>query len=147
MAEMQTEAQPVFSEEMTQEIRPKVARVHTEGKLARGRPRLIRDLHAALEAASAAAMRAALRPQAVLSLAEMAQLTRHLEDLDEPTARLRLGIVHTYTSEMLDPYIRFEARLQGLDVDLYHAPYGVTLQETEDGSGLRTQQPDLTLLL
>jgi FkbH-like protein len=135
MAEMQTAAQAFFGEEMTQ------------GNLDRRRPRVIRDLHGALESASAAGMRAALPPQAVLTLAEMAQLTRHLEHLDEPAARLRLGIVHTYTSETLDPYLRFEARLQGIDADLYHAPYGVTLQEIENGSGLRTQQPDLTLLL
>jgi FkbH-like protein len=109
--------------------------------------RRARGLHVALEATSAAAMRAALPPEAVLTLPEIVQLTRRLHDLDEPVARLRIGIVHTYTSETLNPYLQFEASLQGLDADLYHAPYGVTLQETEDGSGLRTRQPDLTLLL
>jgi len=104
-------------------------------------------LHGALEATSATAMRAALQREAVLTLPEIVQLTRRLHDLDEPVARLRIGIVHTYTSETLDPYLQFEARLQGLDADLYHAPYGVTLQEAENGSGLRKRQPDLTLLL
>jgi FkbH-like protein len=147
MAEMQTEAEAFSLEELTQEVCPDIAGVHTRGNLDHRRPRLARDLQKALEASSAAGMRAALAPQAVLTLAEMVHLTRRLEDLDEPAARLRIGIVHTYTSETLDPYLRFEARLQGLDADLYHAPYGVTLQETEDGSGLCARQPDLTLLL
>jgi FkbH-like protein len=72
-------------------------------------------------------------------------LTRRLQGLQEATVPVRLGFVHTYTSELFDPYLRFEAALQGLKAEIYHAPYGVALSETEKGSGLREHAPDLTV--
>ncbi len=58
-----------------------------------------------------------------------------------------MGIVHTYTSELLDPWLHFSAALNQLSVDIYHAPYGVTLQEATKSSGLAEHSPDITLLL
>jgi FkbH-like protein len=101
-----------------------------------------------LNATSSAEMRGRLSPRrASLTLAQVVDLTRRLQALQEHTVPVRLGFVHTYTSELLDPYLRFEAALQGLQAEIYHAPYGVTLGETEAGSGLRAHAPDLTVLL
>ncbi|NND69257.1 MAG: HAD-IIIC family phosphatase, partial [Halioglobus sp.] len=58
-----------------------------------------------------------------------------------------LGIVHTYTSELLDPWLDFSAALNGIALQTYHAPYGVTVQEATANSGLARHQPDVTLLL
>ena len=60
---------------------------------------------------------------------------------------LRLGIIHTYTSDLLDPWLAMAAALQGLELQTYHAPYGLTVQEAQANSGLVTHEPDLTLLL
>jgi HAD superfamily phosphatase (TIGR01681 family) len=37
--------------------------------------------------------------------------------------------------------------LQGINVKVYHAPYGLSLHEAQAGSGLLKHEPDLTLLL
>ena len=74
------------------------------------------------------------------------KLRRHLATLGEARA-VRLGIVHTYTSELLDPWLHFSAALNGLSLDIYHAPYGTTVQEATGQSGLCQHTPDVTLLL
>lgn len=99
-----------------------------------------------LACASRAELRAKLGGQP-LSLPQAQKLLAHLRSLDEPTRPLRVGVLHTYTSDLLDPWLQLETGLQGLELDLYHAPYGVTLQEARAGSGLGTFAPDLTLLL
>ncbi len=80
------------------------------------------------------------------TLQQAGKLRQHLASLG--TARtLRVGIVHTYTSELLDPWLHFSAALNQFDLDLYHAPYGTTVQEATSDSGLSRHNPDLTLLL
>jgi FkbH-like protein len=106
------------------------------------------QLDRAFEAASAAQMRAVLpHPLPALTLPQVMELTRHLQSLGEAVCPVRIGVIHTYTSEPLDPYLHFAAALQGLRADLHHAPYGVTVQESQDGSALQAYAPDLTLLL
>ncbi len=68
-------------------------------------------------------------------------------ELAPATATLRLGIVHTYTSDLLDPWFGLAAALQRLQVEVYHAPYGLALQEAAPDSALVTHRPDITLLL
>lgn len=83
----------------------------------------------------------------VPSLAQAGKLQRHLSLLEAERQRLRLGIVHTYTSELLDPWLHFSAALNRCDLDIYHAPYGLGLQEAAANSGLARHSPDITLLL
>lgn len=101
-----------------------------------------------LQTASLPELRASINAAAVkLSLPEAQRLTSHIRGLNAAAHRLRLGIVHTYTSNLLDPWLAFEAALQGIGLETYHAPYGLTLQEAEAGSGLARHDPELTLLL
>lgn len=106
----------------------------------------------ALEALLATATRTDLRAgvrkqQGSITLPQAQKLTAHAATLEAPQHKLRLGIVHTYTSNLLDPWLALEAALQGLALDTYHAPYGVTVQEAQAGSGLVQHAPDVTLLL
>jgi FkbH-like protein len=75
------------------------------------------------------------------------KLLAHCATLEPEDGRLRLGIVHSYTSELLDPWLKLAAALQGLGIDIYHAPYGLSLAEAEPDSGLVAHAPDLTLFL
>ncbi len=100
-----------------------------------------------LAATSRQEIKSALGQRAMVpSLPQASRLATHLETLG-PVVPVRLGVVHTYTSELLDPWLQFSAALNGLSLDIYHAPYGVTFQEAEAGSGLRRHEPDITLLL
>lgn len=83
----------------------------------------------------------------VPSPVQAGKLLAHLRSLDQPTVTLRLGIVHTYTSELLDPWLNYSAALNGLAVETYHAPYGVTVPEATPDSGLAKHKPDITLVL
>lgn len=83
----------------------------------------------------------------VPTLQQASKLRQHLVALDTGTAPIRLGIVHTYTSELLDPWLHFTAALNQLRLDIYHAPYGTTVQEANSASGLCRFAPDVTLLL
>jgi FkbH-like protein len=82
-----------------------------------------------------------------LSLPRALALTARLGELEPPAAGLRLGLVHTYTSDLLDPWLKLHAAVQGLALDAYHAPYGLSPLEAEPGSGLARHDPDLTLFL
>ncbi len=82
-----------------------------------------------------------------LNLPQIQQITSHIESFKAETRPFRLAIVHTYTSDLLDPWFAFEAALQGLALETYHAPYGVTFQEAQSGSGLMRHAPDMTLLM
>ena len=75
------------------------------------------------------------------------KLRQHLAFLCSAAKQVRLGVVHTYTSELLDPWLHFTAALNELSLDIYHAPYGTTIQEASADSGLSKHAPDLTLLL
>lgn len=84
-----------------------------------------------------------------LTLPQAQKLTQRIRAVASTDAQteLRLGIVHTYTSDLLDPWLNLEAGLAGFELDTYHGPYGVTLQETLTPSGLITHKPDITLIL
>lgn len=82
-----------------------------------------------------------------LSLMEAQKLVVRLAEFEPPAGTLRLGIVRTYTSELLDPWLALAAGIQGLDLKTYHAAYGMLVQEAQANSGLIAHAPDLTLLL
>jgi FkbH-like protein len=83
----------------------------------------------------------------VPTLSQASKLRKHIQSLSSERKAIRLGIVHTYTSELLDPWLHFSAALNQLSLDIYHAPYGVTVQEAGEFSGLSAHTPDITLLL
>lgn len=82
-----------------------------------------------------------------LALPQIMQLTAHAKSLPTATLPLRVGIIHTYTSELLNPWLEFEAALQGLELHTYHAPYGMTFQEAHAEAELIRHKPDMTLLM
>lgn len=83
----------------------------------------------------------------VPSLSQAAKLRQHIRSLPYELKTIRLGIIHTYTSELLDPWLHVSAALNELQLEIYHAPYGATVQEAIANSGLSTFAPDITLLL
>jgi FkbH-like protein len=91
--------------------------------------------------------RAVLRSRAELTLPQVKQLTARMDALGPAEHTLRIGIVHTYTSDLLDPWLKFESAVQGMHCNLYHGPYGVLLQEAQPGTGLVRHDPELTVLL
>jgi HAD superfamily phosphatase (TIGR01681 family) len=82
-----------------------------------------------------------------LSIPQAQTLSAHAKTLTPGLQPLRLGVVHTYTSDLLDPWLDLAASLEGLEIATYHAPYGLALQEAREGSDLLAHQPDVTLLL
>ena len=82
-----------------------------------------------------------------LGLTEARKLVVRAGALGAPAHSLRLAIVHSYTSELLDPWLSLAAALQGLDLQTYHAPYGMTVQQAQENSGIVNHKPDITLLL
>lgn len=85
-----------------------------------------------------------IRP--TLTLPDVKRLTRQLSSLDDETQAIRVAVLRTYTTELLEPYWQLEAKLQGFTLELYEAPYGSLLQELEPGAGLLEHNPDLTLV-
>ena len=109
---------------------------------------LLSPIQRAIAARTRAELLDALGPgRPPLTLPDVQRLTEHLETLAEATVPLRIGILHTYTSDLLDPYIRFEALVQGMKAAVYHGQYGAVLQEAHSASDLVAHKPDLTLLL
>ena len=82
-----------------------------------------------------------------LSLPQLQTLVAHAESLEPPGQTLRLGIVHSYTSDLLNPWLDLAAALQGLHLQTYHAPYGLSPMEAQEDSGLTAHKPDLILFL
>jgi len=82
-----------------------------------------------------------------ITLPQAQQVVAHAQSLEPVVQALRLGIVHTYTSDLLNPWLDLAAVLQGLKLEPYHAPYGLSPHEAQEDSGLVTHKPDLTLLL
>lgn len=106
------------------------------------------DLDKLLALTSLAALRAAIATGKQPSgPAQAQQLAAHARVLGEPGAALRLALVHTYTSELLDPWLQLAGALQGWQAQVYHAPYGLALQEASPESALVQHRPDLTLLM
>lgn len=93
------------------------------------------------------ALRQALQYSPCPTLQEAGKLTALAAALTPKLRPMRLGIVHSYTSELLDPWLRLAATLEGIELDIYHAPYGLNLGEAELDSGLVKHAPDLTLFL
>lgn len=101
-----------------------------------------------LTIANLAQLRAGLAGwRAPLSLPQVQRLTVHAKALKAGADPLRIGIIHTYTSDLLDPWLGMAGALHGMDVLAYHAPYGMALQEAAEGSGLLAHHPDITLLM
>ena len=101
----------------------------------------------ALQASSRSEVAELLRDcRRFLNRPELIRLTQHLESLAEPRRPLKLAIARTYTTELLRPYWTFEALLHGYALDLYEAPYGSLLPETQPGSHLLEHAPDATYL-
>ena len=84
---------------------------------------------------------------AALTLPQAQQLAARAAELSPERPPLRLGVVHTYTSDLLNPWLNLAATLAGFQIETYHAPYGLALDQAETGSALLRHQPDLTLLM
>ena len=82
-----------------------------------------------------------------INAAQAQRLTAHAKSLTVEARPLNIGIVRTYTSDLLDPWFGLAGALQGLDVRTYHAPYGLALQEAHANSGLVRHAPAITLLM
>jgi FkbH-like protein len=93
------------------------------------------------------ALRQALQQTAPPMLTQIQRITERAAELSPATVELRLGVVHSYTSELLDPWLDLAGALEGLDVTTYHAPYGLNLEEADGGSHLAAHAPDITLML
>ncbi|NRF66507.1 HAD-IIIC family phosphatase [Aquincola sp. S2] len=96
--------------------------------------------------------RAAVRTQlaslrAPLTLPQAQNLRERIVALEPAPKQLRLAIVHTYTSDLLQPWLDLNAAMAGFTPETYHAPYGLALQEASPGSALVAHRPDLTLLM
>lgn len=113
-------------------------------------PRLmaISDTEKLLSTESLAQLRAELGAGRVpAGPAQAQQVTAHAKALLAPSQALRIGFVHTYTSDLLDPWMAMSGAVQGLDVVCHHAPYGLALQEASAQSALVQFQPHVTVLL
>ncbi|MBN8507276.1 MAG: HAD-IIIC family phosphatase [Burkholderiales bacterium] len=82
-----------------------------------------------------------------LTLPQARQLADHARGLSPARQPLRLAVVHTYTSDLLEPWLAMWASLSGFDLAAWHAPYGLALQEAEPGSNLVQHRPDITLMM
>ena len=84
---------------------------------------------------------------APLSLPQAERLRGHALALAKAPQPLRLAVVHTYTSDLLEPWIALQAALEGFELQAHHAPYGLALQEARADSALVAHRPDITLLM
>lgn len=85
-------------------------------------------------------------PQA-LTLPQAERVRAHALTLSPAPQPLRLGVVHTYTSDLLEPWLAFHAATEGFELQAYHAPYGLAMNEAMPGSKLVEFKPDITLLM
>jgi len=105
------------------------------------------ELDALLELGTRDALRQAMRQAAPPMLTQIQQITERAAEMSPTMVELRLGVVHSYTSELLDPWLVLAGALEGLDVRIYHAPYGLNLEEADTRSDLVAHAPDITLML
>lgn len=106
------------------------------------------DLEKLLSTRTLAGLRAELSSGKVpAGPAQAQQVADHARSLSVAPQVLRVGFVHTYTSDLLDPWVRMAGAVQGVEVQTYHAPYGLALQEAAPQSGLAGHQPHVTVLL
>ncbi|ESQ12413.1 MAG TPA: HAD-IIIC family phosphatase [Chromatiaceae bacterium] len=95
-----------------------------------------------------AAISQTLRASAAqITLPQARKIAARIQALDATMPRLKIGILRSYSSEPLDPWLGLEAALEGFFPEIYHAPYGFFHQEAQAGSRLLSFEPDLTLLL
>ena len=98
--------------------------------------------------ANLAQLRAGLSAwHAPISVPQVQRITAHAKALAAPTVALRIGIVHTYTSDLLEPWLVMAGALHGMELLAYHAPHGMALQQAAAGSALLAHRPDITLLM
>jgi HAD-superfamily phosphatase, subfamily IIIC/FkbH-like domain len=97
----------------------------------------------ALTATSRADVLAALRPRRATALGplEINRLVAHLRQLGEPPVAVKLVLLRTYTTDLLKTYWPLEGLLNGLDISVYEAPYGVIHEE--GGAGTEDAKPDM----
>ena len=105
------------------------------------------DLEELLALGSRDSLRQALRQTAPSILPQIQRLTDHASGLAPVMQELRLGVVHSYTSELLDPWLCLAGALEGLDVKTYHAPYGLNLEKADARSRLVAHSAHITLML
>lgn len=106
------------------------------------------DFERLLEAESRQHLRTALASRrAALTLPQAQRLKEFALSLAPAPKSLRIAVVHTYTSELLDPWLDLACAVEGLQATSYHAPYGLALQEAVAASSLVEHKPDITLLL
>src|ERR1700746_2742518 len=103
------------------------------------------DLDELLELETRDALRQALQQAATPT--QIQRITERAAELSPTMVELRLAVVHSYTSELLDPWLALAGALEGLHIRTYHAPYGLNLEEADAGSGLVAHAPDITLML
>lgn len=106
------------------------------------------DLEKLLSTQSLAQLRAELNAGKVpAGPAQAQQVSAHAKTLTAEPQTLRIGFVHTYTSDLLDPWLGMAGAVQGVEVQGYHAPYGLALQEASAQSALVQHRSHLTVLL
>jgi len=91
--------------------------------------------------------REALVQSSTLSLADLRALAAHAATLTTEPTPVRMAFVHTYTSELLQPWLEGAGALLGLAPLTYHAAYGVLHGEAQPGSALAEHRPDITVLM
>lgn len=106
------------------------------------------DLDKLLSTTGLAQLRAELGAgRAVAGPAQAQRVAAHARSFGVAPRPLRVAFVHTYTSDLLDPWMDLAGAVQGLDVQCYHAPYGLALQEARPDSALLRFEPHMTVLL
>lgn len=91
--------------------------------------------------------REALVQSGTLSLGDLRALAAHAATLTPEPTQVRMAFVHTYTSELLQPWLEGGGALLGLAPVVHHAPYGVLHGEAQPGSALVAHRPDITVLM
>ena len=86
-------------------------------------------------------------PGAAVTMLQARALVEQARGFGVHHGDLRIAVVHTYTSDTLDPWLELAAALEGFGVAVHHAPYGLALGEARAGSALVQFAPDLTVLL
>jgi len=106
------------------------------------------QLDALLDLPTRSQLRAAIfRPDTIVTNPMVGRLVTHATGMEQPLIPFHLGVIHTYTSNLLDPWLNLAAAIQGLALDVFHAPQGIALQEAAPGSALDRHDPDVTFLM
>ncbi len=82
-----------------------------------------------------------------LTLPQAERVRAHAITLSPAPQPLRLAVVHTYTSDLLEPWLAFQSAVEGFELQAYHAPYGLAMNEAAPDSKLVGFKPDICLLM